>query len=106
MVRGLDARGMLHYTVTTPKANATYYVRKTEDGFSRYEIALSNGKLPQRISGYYTTADKGLEVLLDHIERMSLTSAARRDKMYLENKKKREKRLGSDIQPDSKHEVQ
>lgn len=102
---GLCEKGMVRYKVTTPKAKTTYIISKTEDGFSRYSISSTEGVLPSKLSGYYTTPDIALEALLRHIKIMPMTKTARRDKTYKDNKAWKEKNLGSDLQSDDQHKV-
>lgn len=95
----LDDNGKIKYTVTTPKANCTYTVSKSRNGYSQYEISLSKGSTPASLQGVYTTPDKALKVLLKHIENMKESLTVQRDNKYKENqewKKKNAAKLKSD----------
>lgn len=80
--RGLDDRGFERITVKTPKMKSKIYILKARNGFSSYEVQLEQGRLPNDLSGTYTTPDSALKFVLKFIETRKDSPSVQRDKKY------------------------
>lgn len=72
-------------TVTSDKYNGYFTVRKSNDGFSFFEISVSQGKVPKVLSGRYTGLRQAKQALVKYLESAKETKAKARDRKYEEN---------------------
>lgn len=94
--RKLDPEGKEILVVTTPKTNCTYYIQKSVDGFTFYDILVDHGSVPKGLSGKYTGPDNALKALTKHIHQMKDTATVKRDKYQAERKKRNATKLRTD----------
>lgn len=83
----LDEWGKPILKIKSPKFKQTFTVRKSNNGFSFFEVAVQKGKVPKEIGGTYTTLYKAQDALLSYIDRSKESLITRRDKTYEENHK-------------------
>lgn len=74
-----DDRGSPMLVVKTDKANAEYYIKKTNNGFVFYQISVNGGQIPESLSGMYTRMSTAKEHLLKYLDKMPKTKTKQRD---------------------------
>jgi len=72
------------FTITSPKRKSAFHVSKTNDGFVFYEVTMTKGTLPGKLSGRYTTCSKAIEAVVSYIETQPETKQVRVDNNYAE----------------------
>ena len=66
--------------VTDPeKFNHEFIVRRTNDGFIFYEVAVTKGSVPSILSGVYSTMTHGVKEVVKYIEKASASKTKDRD---------------------------
>lgn len=75
-------------TVDTPKTNHSFIIRKALGGFVFYEVSVSRGKVPNALSGRYTTMRDALRATKDYIFHMSTSQTVQRDEKAKDRIKK------------------
>jgi hypothetical protein len=104
--RGEDDYGFEWITVKSPKAEVTYLISKSENGFSQYQVSLSSGKVPPELSGVYTTPDFALRCVLKHIEKKRWTQAAKNRETAKRVAQRKKEREDGKLQSNSSDTVQ
>jgi uncharacterized protein (DUF1499 family) len=94
---GMDDNAKITYKVTTPKTKVDYLVSKTMNGYNSYNITSTQGRIPDALSGIYTTPDKALEALVKYLKAIPETKTVQRDNYFREKKLKH----ASDLQSNS-----
>ncbi len=93
----MDMDGKPLWIITTDKSKAEYQVKKSEDGFVFYDVGISVGSVPAKLSGKYTTPDKALKDVRDYIRTMPVSKTVERDiKAANREKRKNAKTVSTD----------
>lgn len=101
--RSEGVRGNPVFTISTPKSKAKYIVQKSNDGFSFFNVKLSVGETPSKLSGMYTTPEKAIHDVKAYIEGMRETATVRRD---ANTKRREESKNAKKLQSDNEERVQ
>lgn len=94
-----DSKGQTLYTITSEKFNSPIIVKKTNDGFSFYEVEMKVGHLADSLKGRYTKPDLAVSDVLKYIKTAKVSKAKQRDLNYAKNH-------ASATEPDNKELVQ
>lgn len=81
----LDEFGKPTLLICTPKFKADFIVKKSNDGFSFFQIVTNKGRVPKELSGFYTTLYNAKDSVLSYINKSKESATVRRDKTYEEN---------------------
>lgn len=73
------------YKITSKKMKQYFTVAKTIDGYSFYEVRVSKGSLPQKLSGKFSSSQKAISEVIKYIDSIRESRATRRDNTYEEN---------------------
>lgn len=66
------------WTITDKdKTQAEFIVRKSRNGFSFFEVALSNGPTPAGLDGQFTKATHAIEAVTKYLHNMKVTQATK-----------------------------
>ena len=87
--------GLPYYEITSPKTKQKYTVRKSNDGFCFYEVAVAKGNVPSVCEGKYTNPFNAIKTVQKFIETMRVSQTVERDAKYAERHKNASK-SGSD----------
>lgn len=55
-------------TITHPKVNAKYQVRKDNTGYVFYKVYINSGNIPESLSGRYSTLALGVDAVVKHLK--------------------------------------
>lgn len=80
--------------ITSEKFKQTIHVQPTNDGFVFYEVKFEKGKVPEALSGKFTTLKQAIKAVLKYEQTMKTTPTVERDK-------RAEKRNAAKVQRDS-----
>ena len=75
-----DSNATSHTTLKSPKFKAEWKVSVARGGFGHWEVSISQGKVPQELSGMYTTQKIATKAVEDYIRRASVTKYVERDR--------------------------
>ena len=87
--------------ITNPsKTKATYIVYKPKDGSAFYRIKADDSRLPQELSGRYSTLQKAVDFACEYIRLMKESFSVRSDRLDKERKERHAAKLAA---KDGKH---
>ena len=98
----LDDRGKVEYKVSSEKAKANYFARKTNDGHIFYKVEVDVGKTPECLSGKYSGPEVCKDAIVDYLTKRPASQSVKRDNY----RKMREEQKQNAVQPDSADDVQ
>lgn len=81
----LDDFGKPRFVIKTDKFKSDFIVKKSNNGFSFFEVAVSKGKVPKELEGSYSTAYIALDAVKHYVKKSKPSASVRRDKNYEEN---------------------
>lgn len=88
-------------TVTSTKRKTAYTIYKPNDGYSMFRIKSENGKIPEHLTGYYTSRKVALADLTYWLEHTPESKEAKWDRMFGEEKapplKTKDKKIGAAV---------
>ena len=75
------------------KVKTTYSVYKGHNGFSFFEIRLSEGRAPKELQGQYTNQKDAEKAVCRYLEKRPKSAIVRRDENAEERRKKKQKKI-------------
>jgi hypothetical protein len=81
----IDDNGSPRLIFTTPKFKAKFIVRKSNDGFSFFEVAVDSGRIPAELGGKYTGLSQASQEVKKYIKKSKETKSVKRDRTYEKN---------------------
>lgn len=92
----LDANGKPYFEVKSSKYKNPFIVRKTNDGFAFFEVAVKGGKLPASLEGRHTTSTSAVQAIKAYINQMPETKTVRRDNYSKEREEKNASKVAAE----------
>lgn len=101
----LDDYGKPYFEVKSDKFNCTFIVKKSNDGYSFYEITQTNGTTAEVLKGWFSSSKKALQVLAHYIELAKTSTTVQRDRKTKIREQHRKKNASA-AKSNSKEHVQ